>query len=133
MAVFLRLIAEWLWPSVRLPTRERYLKLLLIAIIGMWAGPDIFAFMEMTTVLEILGTTIFLLTFAVGFRALGLALFERLRDYLMPVEYWLLLTLDRRLSAKTGAILLIGRRAMPVACFCIVAYTLIRDFAPMVI
>jgi hypothetical protein len=51
-----------------LRARERLLHVLIIVAIGLAAGPDIFAAMEMRILLEILGTALFLTAFASGAR-----------------------------------------------------------------
>jgi hypothetical protein len=66
---------------------EAYLKPLAILMIGLIAGPDIFVAAELTTILELFGAALFLLTFAVGLRMLGLAALEWLRPLLLPDEY----------------------------------------------
>ena len=50
--------------------RNAWLKILALILIGMGAGPEIGFAMEMTTLLEILGVTIFFLSFRVGAKML---------------------------------------------------------------
>jgi hypothetical protein len=105
---------------------EAYLKPLVILLIGLLAGPDIFVAVELTTILELLGATLFLLTFAVGFRMLGLAALEWLRKFLLPVEYVALIKMSGKPSARIyGAFLIFRincRRGLLLYCLCFVAY-----------
>jgi len=68
----------------RFGDRNAWLKLLAIILIGMAAGPEIGFAMEMTTLLEILGVTIFFLSFRVGAKMLLLDLAAALRDFVCP-------------------------------------------------
>jgi hypothetical protein len=105
---------------------EAYLKPLVILMIGLLAGPDIFVAVELTTILELLGATLFLLTFAVGFRMLGVAALEWLRKFLLPVEYVALIKMHGKPSARIYGAFLICRinciRGLFVYCLCIVSY-----------
>jgi len=51
-----------------LRNRERLLHFLIVIAIGLAAGPDIFAALEMRILLEILGTALFVTAFASGAR-----------------------------------------------------------------
>ena len=62
-----RAIREKLWPSSTMDGDAR-LKLLVLVFIAAMAGPDVFAAAELTTLLELLGATLFLLAFWAGFR-----------------------------------------------------------------
>lgn len=62
---------EFLWPSRFDPTasRERrtaQLQACIAIAIALAAGPEVFAAMEMTVLLEMLGATLFLTAFAAG-------------------------------------------------------------------
>jgi len=68
----------------RFGDRNSWLKLLAIILIGMGAGPEIGFAIEMTTLLEILGVTIFFLSFRVCAKMLLLDLAVSLRDFVCP-------------------------------------------------
>jgi hypothetical protein len=78
MRAVLQLI-KTLWPgrAVRYVSTDDYLKPLVILMIALVAGPDIVAAVELTTLLELLGAAMFLLSFAVGFKLFGFAVLER--------------------------------------------------------
>src|SRR4029077_2080877 len=110
----IQLIAESLWPSCSgapsgRTSREACLKLLAILMIVLIAGPDIFAATELTTILELFGATMFLLSFAVGFWMLGLAAFEGLRDFLLPVEQVALIKMRGEPAARIQGACLVCR------------------------
>jgi hypothetical protein len=101
-------------------------------MIGLLAGPDIFAATELTTILELFGAAMFLLSFAVGFRMLGLAAFESLRSFLLPVEYVTLIKMRGKPSARIHGASLICRRGLLLYCFCLLANAWIRELVRLV-
>jgi len=107
------------------PASDTYLRPLVMLMIGLIAGPDLFAFVELTTIFEILGAALFLLSFAVGFRMLGVAALDSLRRFFLPVEYVALLNMRGIPSARfLGALLLFRiscRRALLMYCYCVLA------------
>jgi hypothetical protein len=138
LLVLLQLLAESLQParpnaSGRGTSSDAYLKPLIILMIGLLAGPEIFVAVELTTILEILGAALFLLSFAVGFRMLGLAAFEWLRSFLLPVEYVALIRMRGVPAARIHGALLIGRslckRGLLLCCLCLVAYAEMSELA----
>jgi hypothetical protein len=106
-----RLLAESLqWPRrsfVNGPTRnDALLKPLVIVVIVLVVGPDFFALVELTTLLELMGATLFVIAFALGFQLLAVGALQRLRRLLLPPEY----------------LMLIGIRGRPVAVLCGVSF-----------
>ncbi len=105
-------------------------------MIGLLAGPDIFVAVELTTILEFLGATLFLLSFAVGFRMLGFSALEWLGRALLPTEYVALIKMREKPSARIYGALLIGRsilkKGVPLYCFCLLAYAGICELVPWV-
>ncbi len=101
-------------------------------MIGLLAGPDIFAAMELTTILELLGATLFLLSFAIGFRLFGLAAFERLRSFLLPAEHVALIKMRGEPSARIHGAYLICRTGLFLYCLCLVAYAWISALVQLV-
>ena len=104
---------------------DPYLKPLVILMIGLLAGPDILVAVELTTMLELFGATLFLLTFLVGFRLLGFAALEWVRKFLLPAEYVVFLKMSGQLSARLYGVFLIARvncrRALVLYCLCLLA------------
>jgi hypothetical protein len=105
------LIAEsFQWPGRSLVdgrTRsDALLKPLVIVVIVLLVGPDLFALVELTTLLDLLGATLFVVAFAVGFELLGAGALRWLRRLLLPPEY----------------LMLVEMRGRPVAVLCGVSF-----------
>ncbi|MEO8466586.1 MAG: hypothetical protein ABI640_14675 [Gammaproteobacteria bacterium] len=91
---------------MKLPTEaDRYLKPLVVVLIVLWCGPEVFAVAELTTLLELLGVSLFLFAFGVSFRALALSIVDCVGRALVPVEFRPLI----KMSAGLGAVL-VGAR-----------------------
>lgn len=136
MGTLLRLIAETVWP-VRsngrvVPRNNAYLKLLVILMIAIVAGPDFFAAMELTTLLELIGATMFLLSVAVGFWALGLSALGTLRKLVLPLEYVSLIRMREKPSAVFHGVSLVCRNGLFVYCMGLVAYAWISALVQLV-
>jgi hypothetical protein len=68
-------------------TPDDLLKPLVVLLIVLWCGPEVFAVIELTTLLELLGATLFLLAFATSFKLLALSVLDWLGRALLPSEY----------------------------------------------
>lgn len=66
---------------------DRYIKPFVVLLIVLWCGPEIFAVIELTALLELLGATLFLFAFATSFRLLALSMLSALGRALVPLEY----------------------------------------------
>src|SRR5215471_5061260 len=84
---------------------DAMLKPFILLIIVLVAGPDLFAFVELTTLLEVLGATLFVIAFAVGFKLLGIRVLDWLRRLLVPEEYSMLIRMRGRPSAVVVGVL----------------------------
>jgi hypothetical protein len=72
---------------------DRFLKPLVVLLIILWCGPEVFAVIELTTLLELLGATLFLFAFATSFKVLALSVLGLLRRALLPSEYIAMLSM----------------------------------------
>ena len=79
--------------------KDALLRPLLILVIVLVAGPDIFALTELTTLLELLGATLFVLAYLSGFKLLGISLLSGLRSLFLPREYLMLIGINGRPAA----------------------------------
>jgi hypothetical protein len=68
----------------RFGDRNTWLKILALILIGVAASPEIGFAMEMTTLLEILGVTIFFLSFRVGAKMLLMDIAAAIRNFVCP-------------------------------------------------
>jgi hypothetical protein len=75
---------------------DALLKPVLFVAIVVLAGPDLFALVELTTLLDLLGATLFVIAFAAGFRLAGVAALKSLRRLLVPPEYLMLIEIRGR-------------------------------------
>ncbi len=66
---------------------DRYLKPLVVVLIILWCGPEVVAVVELTTLLELLGATLFLFAFTTSFKVLALSTLDWLGRAVLPVEY----------------------------------------------
>jgi hypothetical protein len=127
MRALLQLI-EVLWPgrtSSRHVSADDYLKVAVILMIALVAGPDIVAAIELTTLLELLGAAMFLLSFAIGFKLFGVAVLDKLRQVLLPTEYLALAKLRGLPAARIHGVLLICKRNLML---CVLAISWIVAF-----
>lgn len=69
---------------------DALLRPFLILVIVLLAGPDVFAVTELTTLLDLLGATLFLLAYVSGFKLLGISAIDGLRTLFVPREYSML-------------------------------------------
>ncbi len=81
---------------------DRYLKPLVVVLIILACGPEVFAVIELTTLLELLGATLFLFAFSLSFKLLALSMLDWLGRALLPLESRALINT----RAGPGAVLL---------------------------
>src|SRR6185312_4305026 len=111
--------------SSRHISADDYLKVVVILMIAVVAGPDIVAAIELTTLLELLGAAMFLLSFAIGFKLFGVAVLDKLRQVLLPTEYLALAKLRGLPAARIHGVLLICKRNLML---CVLAISWIVAF-----
>ena len=109
------------------PTADRYLKPLVVLLIALACGPDLFVALEFTTFLELLGATLFLLSFAVGFQVLGFEAFACLKRLLLPAEHMALLQMRGKPLARMHGASLICRNGLYLYCFGFLAYVWVSE------
>ena len=81
---------ELIWPSRYDPiaSHERRIAVLqavLAITIALAAGPEVFAAMEMTAVMELLGAVLFLTAMSAGVRLLALDIWSSIRSIVFPI------------------------------------------------
>jgi len=109
-------LLELLWPSRSdsAASRKRRIALLQVCIamaIFAAAGPEIFAAMEMTALLELLGALLFLTAFAAGAKLVALSVWRAICNILLPAPQVALVQSDASLPAKALASLYIAVHA----------------------
>jgi hypothetical protein len=92
--------------------KDALLRPLLILVIVLVAGPDIFALTELTTLLELLGATLFVLAYLSGFKLLGVSLLSGLRGLFLPREYLMLIGISGRPAAIAWGVVFLSAHCL---------------------
>ena len=120
MRILLLLLTDLLWPARQRSGASRtpldiYLRPLIVLVIAVLVGPDLFAFVELTTLLELLGAALFVAAFAAGYRVIAATGLEWLRRLLLPAEYTWLFGIPGRPSAKVFGTLFVAKHGLVLA------------------
>jgi hypothetical protein len=126
MRNFMQLLAESLWPTrPKSPANGfswyAFLRPFIILVIVLLVGPDLFAYVELSTLLELLGSTLFLVAFAVGYRMLGVAVLKWLHRLLVPAECSVLIGSRRPFGALFGLVCVAANCAVLLG-ICVLSY-----------
>jgi hypothetical protein len=120
-------------PNARRVPTDAILRPFVLLIIVLLVGPDLFALVELTTLLELLGATLFVLAFAVGFEMLGGAALARLKALFVPLECSMLIEMRGGPVTFAFAFLFVAGRGLVLASLCMVCYMGISLFVQVVI
>lgn len=109
-------LLELLWPSRYDPaaSRERRIALLQVGIavaIALAAGPEIIAAMEMTALMELLGATLFLTSFAAGAKLVALSIWSALCRIALPAPQLAVVRSDASTPVKALALIYVTAHA----------------------
>ena len=104
---------------------DRYLKPLVVLLIVLWCGPEVFAVIELTTLLELLGATLFLFAFGTSFRALALSVLDWLGRALLPLESRALIKMTAGPGAALFGLRLVLFNGLVLAIFCVAPYAVL--------
>jgi len=107
---------EFLWPSRYDPVASRLRRIALLqagiaVAIALAAGPEIYAAMEMTALLEVLGAILFLTAFAAAAWLLALRIRAAVCRVLLPAPQVFVLQSDASTTAKALALTYITAHA----------------------
>jgi hypothetical protein len=122
-------LLELVWPSRYDPiaSHERRMAFLQAGIamaIALAAGPEIFAAMEMTALLELLGAILFLTAMAAGAKLVALSIRSAICNIAFPVPPAAVVRSDASISAKALALIYLTTHAtwclaMALNCRCV--------------
>ena len=118
MRELLQTLREVAWPSKSAPhgplsNWDVYLRPLLVLTIVLLAGPDIVALVEVSTLLDLLGATLFLTAMLVWHKLVLASVLDTLRRLFVPTEYAVLLQMRAQpLTVVAGALLIVATVAM---------------------
>lgn len=125
-----RQFLELLWPSRYDPIasharRIALLQTVLAIAIALAAGPEVFAAMEMTAVMELLGALLFLTAMTVGAKLVLLNLWNTVRAIAFPIPLPVVVRSDASLLANAKACAYVAAHAS----FCVVLALSCRSVA----
>jgi hypothetical protein len=109
-------LLEDLWPSRRVPRalpwrRDALLFIAIALAISLAAGPEIVAAMEMTTLLELLGASLFMKAFAAGAKLAVMDLGNALCRLVLPAPQLVIVRSDASAPAKAAALIYVSAHA----------------------
>jgi hypothetical protein len=126
MTNLLRLLRELVWPVTARPRSDSnvdaYLRPVLLLAIALLAGPDLFAVVEATTLLDLLGATLFLTAFVVWHRMVAARWLAALHRVLVPAECDALFKIPGRPSAAVFGGLFVAAHGVRVLMACLAPY-----------
>ena len=113
----MRTLIQLLWPSNsstpgQRPDPHAWLRPLIVLLIVVAAGPEVFAAADMIALLDLLGVMLFLTAFNAGFTVLARAALDRARRILFPVDWTALIKGRSHPSAVTHGLVLVGTNVL---------------------
>lgn len=117
MKGLLQLIQEAVWPCRRVNSgqsdvREVLLKGIALLVVALVAGPDLFASVEMSSTLEVLGAALFLSSIAVGARLLVTDTAIRVLYFFLPTASLISAMWHESLTSRIQAVILVSRATL---------------------
>ena len=109
-------LLEDLWPSRSVPRallwrREALLFIAIALAIALAAGPEIVAAMEMTTLLELLGASLFMTAFAAGAKLAVIGLWKAIGRVVLPAPQLAIIHSAASAPVKTAALVYVSAHA----------------------
>ena len=104
---------------------DRYLKPLVVVLIVLWCGPEVVAVIELTTLLELLGATLFLFAFGTSFKALALSILDWVGRAVLPIEYRALIKPSAGLAAVLIGLRLVVFNGTVLVLLCFTPYAIL--------
>ena len=108
-----------------LVSADRILKPFVVLLIVLLAGPEVFAVIELTTLLEFVGATLFLFAFAAAFQLLGLSILDAVRRALLPTEFLAMIRVRGRPDVVTVGLCLVAVNACILFFICFTPYVVL--------
>ena len=137
MLSLVKLVTESLLPAQGAPRSridtDPYLRPLVLLVIILFVGPDVFAVAELTTLLDLLGATMFLIAFGVGYKFLGVAVLNWLSRLLVRSEHSMLISMRGRPSAVAFGLLLVAGNGLVILGLCFTSYEAMLELVMQVV
>ena len=106
-----------------------YLRPLVVLLILLACGPEVFAAADLVWLVDLLGAVLFLTVFAMAYRAVGVAALTGIRRALFPPEWIVLIKVRRHPSIAAHGLLLLGVNAVRVSFLCVIALVGVLEVA----
>jgi hypothetical protein len=106
---------------------DAWLKPFVVLLIALWCGPEVFAAIELTSLLELLGATLFLLAFTTSFKLLALSMLDWLRRVFLPSECTALISMRRWPSAVALGLCLILLNGLVLFIVCLTPFMIVSN------
>jgi len=112
---------------------DAVLKPLILVTIVLFLWPEFFAMVELTTLLDLLGATLFVIAFAAGLRLLGITALHRLKRLVVPPEASMLLAIRGRPSAVAFGALYVAGHVVFFALLSWLSFNLVAGLAQLAV
>jgi hypothetical protein len=106
-----------------------YLRLLIVLLIVVFCGPEVFAAADLIALLDLMGTILFLTAFAVGFRALGPAVVTCVQRIFLPADWTALIKMRGYPSFVAHGLILVGANILFLSLVCLITTLRVLDVA----
>jgi hypothetical protein len=108
-----RTLLEFIWPSRNDPAanherRAAVLRVCIAMAIALAAGPEIFAAMEMTALLDLLGAVLFLTAMSAGAKLMALSIWSAICKIALPAPQLAVLRSDASTPTKALALVYVA-------------------------
>jgi len=121
----MRSLLQLVWPAnprdPRGPEPHAYLRPLIVLLIVVGCGPEVFAAADLIALLDLLGVMLFMTAFNAGFMALAQSVFGRARRIFFPPEWTVLITARSHRSAVTHGLVLVGGNVLMTLMYLLIA------------
>lgn len=124
--MLIQLIESIFWPERRRAAAPEvdphlWLRALLVLMIVVLCGPEVFAAADLVALLDLMGTVLFLTAFAAGFMALGPIVLSWLRRLFLPAEWAALLKARDCPAFVAKGVMFIGANAFLLTLVCLLS------------
>jgi len=121
----MRSLLQLLWPAnprdPRRPDPYAYLRPLIVLLILVGCGPEVFAAADLIALLDLLGVMLFLSAFNAGLMTLGRSALDRARRIFFPPDWTALITARGHRSAMTHGLVLVGGNVLLTLMYLLIA------------
>lgn len=121
----MRSLLQLLWPAnprdPRGPDPLDYLRPLIVLLIVVGCGPEVFAAADLIALLDLLGVMLFMTAFNAGFMALAQSVLGRARRILFPPDWTALIAGRNHRTAVTHGLVLVGANVLMTLTYLLIA------------